>query len=1089
MLLPQTISAIASIPNKTPDAAPFTIVAPTSTSALPVTLSVKSGPAVINGASGGTYTVTLNGTTGTVVIAANQSGNDSYSASEEVTTSFVVSYISQSISSLPILDNRIPSSSSFSVISPSSSSGLPVTLSIKSGPATISGTAGGTYTATLTRQEGTVVIAANQSGNGSYSPAEEKTTSFIVSKLNQVITSFNNIPDQTPSSRIVAFAPPYATSRLPVNIYISSGSALISGNNILLNGQTGVISISASQSGNIDFYPAQTVATSFSVRKLSQSISNFILPNSVCPLTGFSLTRPIATSNLPVSISVVSGDASITGNNIYIGTGLSPVVLSASQTGDSYDYFAAPSISGVLNINKVPQILTLEQIPDQYINTQSVPIKILASGASNNPVILNVSSPATLANNSIYFNGLTGKIELSGYQSGNSQYEESNSVSLNFNVFKLSQIISDISGISGKLPSSLPFTVNAPSSTSSLPVSLGIQSGPASITGTAGGQYVISLSGVTGTVVISATQTGNDIFDSVTKNVSTFSITYLSQNILGISGITNKTPGSAPFSINAPSATSSLPVGLSIKSGPADISGTAGGVYTIALSGTTGNVVVAANQSGNSSYISAQEVTTSFLVTYLTQTISGISPINAKTPDAIPFNINAPVSTSLLPVNLSIKSGPATINENSSGVYTITLSGTTGTVTVAANQSGDSNYTPASEITTAFNVDYLPQTIYTLPIISDKVPSTQSFTLSAPISDSSLPVTLSIKSGPATTTGTPGGLYDIILSGVTGLVVLAANQTGNSSYAPAQEITTSFNIAKSNQYISSFSIADQSNLSGSITGINVSSSSSLPVVLTVQSGPASAANNIITLSGSEGVITVAANQSGNIDYNPAQTVTSSFRAVKTAYSFEVITNNFFYQNFPVSGLGSQVSASGLPDGLYFNNADKSIYGSSDSIGNFKSYILNTGLPSGYIGINFNIVPPKNTGYLYAFGPGLGYGENAIPTKFSKFVYTEILAKNKYNLAISSQTAYVPPPPVVVVPPPVPVTPSTLLNTTPYSFIITNNSREDCIDDFTFISTITGNYSGYLDNSLSFGYEGGSPGASSVASIVTSGYEM
>ena len=85
-LCTQTIAAFTPISSKTTGTAPFTVTAPQATSGLPVTLSVKSGPASISG-----NTVTLTGQTGTVVIAANQPGNANYSPAPEVTTSFTIS--------------------------------------------------------------------------------------------------------------------------------------------------------------------------------------------------------------------------------------------------------------------------------------------------------------------------------------------------------------------------------------------------------------------------------------------------------------------------------------------------------------------------------------------------------------------------------------------------------------------------------------------------------------------------------------------------------------------------------------------------------------------------------------------------------------------------------------------------------------------------------------------------------------------------------------------------------------------------------------------------------------------------------------
>ncbi|MCX6973029.1 MAG: MBG domain-containing protein [Verrucomicrobia bacterium] len=82
----QTIAAFSAISEKVFGAAPFAVTAPTSSSGLPVTLSVKSGPATISANN----TVTLTGA-GTVVLAANQAGNENYSAASEATTQFNVS--------------------------------------------------------------------------------------------------------------------------------------------------------------------------------------------------------------------------------------------------------------------------------------------------------------------------------------------------------------------------------------------------------------------------------------------------------------------------------------------------------------------------------------------------------------------------------------------------------------------------------------------------------------------------------------------------------------------------------------------------------------------------------------------------------------------------------------------------------------------------------------------------------------------------------------------------------------------------------------------------------------------------------------
>ncbi|MEN9535711.1 MAG: hypothetical protein RIR37_984, partial [Verrucomicrobiota bacterium] len=79
-----TIATFTSIANKTYGDAAFAVTAPTASSGLPVTMSVKSGPATISG-----NIVTLTGA-GEVVLAANQAGNADYAAAAEVTIGFTV---------------------------------------------------------------------------------------------------------------------------------------------------------------------------------------------------------------------------------------------------------------------------------------------------------------------------------------------------------------------------------------------------------------------------------------------------------------------------------------------------------------------------------------------------------------------------------------------------------------------------------------------------------------------------------------------------------------------------------------------------------------------------------------------------------------------------------------------------------------------------------------------------------------------------------------------------------------------------------------------------------------------------------------
>lgn len=164
----QTIAKFRLIPAKIFGQIPFKIIPPLASSKLPVTVTVVSGPAKI-----ANNLVTITGA-GTVTLAANQPGNGTYKPAAQVTTSFVVKPKAQTIARFAIIPAHYANDPSFNITIPAASSGLPVTVAVMSGPATISGT-----NITLTGV-GRVTLAATQSGNANYAAAKTQTTFFLV---------------------------------------------------------------------------------------------------------------------------------------------------------------------------------------------------------------------------------------------------------------------------------------------------------------------------------------------------------------------------------------------------------------------------------------------------------------------------------------------------------------------------------------------------------------------------------------------------------------------------------------------------------------------------------------------------------------------------------------------------------------------------------------------------------------------------------------------------------------------------------------------------------------------------------------------
>jgi len=159
--------------------------------------------------------------------------------------------------------------------------------------------------------------------------------------------------------------------------------------------------------------------------------------------------------------------------------------------------------------------------------------------------------------------------------------------------------------------------------------------------------------------------------------------------------ITNQVYTSNSFTLSSlaalPSSSAKLPVQVNIASGPLSQRGTNYGFTG------TGTVTLVARQTGTSLYKPATPVTNSFMILKAPQTIAPFTIISSKT-RATTFPIIIPKASSGLAVQVSVKSGPARLLSN-----TVTTTGV-GTVTLAANQAGNTNFNKASEITTSFLV-------------------------------------------------------------------------------------------------------------------------------------------------------------------------------------------------------------------------------------------------------------------------------------------------------------------------------------------------------------------------------------------------
>lgn len=180
------------------------------------------------------------------------------------------------------------------------------------------------------------------------------------------------------------------------------------------------------------------------------------------------------------------------------------------------------------------------------------------------------------------------------------------------------------------------------------------------------------------------------------------------------------------------------------------------------------------------------------------------------------------------------------------------------------------NYCGAGPVsnTISFAANSIPQTI-NFPAIANKTYGDAPFVPVA-TATSGLPVSLTIVSGPATI----NSQTNLLTITGTGLVTVKANQVGDNVYDTAVPVIRSFTVNKASQVITFTAIPDQ-DISNVTVTLAASSTSGLPVIFNIVSGPATVSGNLLTFTGI-GTVTVRASQAGDTNYLPATNVDRSF---------------------------------------------------------------------------------------------------------------------------------------------------------------------------------------------------------------------
>ncbi|MEM8897168.1 MAG: PA14 domain-containing protein, partial [Bacteroidota bacterium] len=321
--------------------------------------------------------------------------------------------------------------------------------------------------------------------------------------------------------------------------------------------------------------------------------------------------------------------------------------------------------------------------------------------------------------------------------------------------------------------------------------------------------------------------------------------------------IGNKAVSSPPFQVNA-SASSSLPVSLSIKSGPASISGS-----TITLNGNEGTVVVEATQNGNSIYAAATPVTRSFIVSEATA-----CNVSGQIYQEVWEEIGGGNSVSDIPLNtapdqtrmLNIFEVPSGAGE----AYGTRVSGficppQTGAYTfyIASDDNGELWLSTDDKAANKRRIANVPG--WTAPREWDKFGQQTSSPIEL-IAGNLYYVEALMKEGAggdnlAVGWKLPDGTFERPIAGI--------------------HLGPSADAGKQPQSIN-FAAIPNKKVDDPAFNISATASSGLPVAFNILSGPATISGNQVTLIGTAGEVRVRASQAGNNTFNPAEAVRSFF---------------------------------------------------------------------------------------------------------------------------------------------------------------------------------------------------------------------
>lgn len=388
---------------------------------LPITVTLKSGPAVLKGNQ-----FILQKKSGKVVFTISAQGNEKFESVPETEYSFDVLKLNQTIV-FNVINTKLVSDPNFE-LNAQSSSKLPVTFEKITGPISIENNLVKILGA------GIVKIVAKQAGNDIYEVANSVEREFLIDKLTQSF-SFEKVTDVFFDSKPIKFKA-LSNSSLPVTIKVISGPAQYQDSSFVFTGKTGLITAEISQLGNERYKDLQQIFT-FKVLKKQTNLTYNTIDNQVFDKKYFTLNP---TTNQPsknnILVKLTKGFGRIIKDTIWIDK---PSPFEIEITQDSTNQYEGFKAKLNFEIYKISQSIEVADIPYQFNTVKTVPLTIKYNKKSKlNYKVL--SGPAIFTDSLLQLTGQNGKVEIEILQPENEFYFKSNVVTKGFLVSQLVSI-------------------------------------------------------------------------------------------------------------------------------------------------------------------------------------------------------------------------------------------------------------------------------------------------------------------------------------------------------------------------------------------------------------------------------------------------------------------------------------------------------------------------------------------------------------------------------------------------------------------------------------------------------------------------